>query len=271
MNTMAISLYTCVRNGLYLDYHVVEMLRHHLPLADEIVVNDGYSTDGTFETITRIDSKIKVFRSHWGTPAGQNWFVQFKEEARRRCTGDWCILLDPDEFIPEWEFDRLRKILQLTDRHIVRLDWVHFYGNYRVYNANPARHRWAQYKYQVHRNLDDMEIWGDGSNVRLKGRDYESIVEDQSVECHHFGVVRRPARLRQKFRFVDQVVSGRLNLLNLPGLIFDLMPYDWFDRDFLEDLAIYEGKHVQAVRDNPNEFVRDNLKLYDYLCKKSRK
>jgi glycosyltransferase involved in cell wall biosynthesis len=268
---MTISLYTSVTNGLYMDYHVVEMLRHHLPLVDEIVVNDGYSTDGTYEAITNIDGKIKVFRSHRGTANGQNWFVQFKEEARRRCTGDWCILLDADEFIPEWEFDRLRKILQVTDRHIVRLDWIHFYGNYKVYNANPARHRWAPYKYQVHRNLDDMEIWGDGSNVRLRGRDYESIVENQSVECHHFGVVRRPARLRQRNRVHNQVVFGSRNLLNLPGLIFDLMPYNWFDRDFLGDLAIYGGKYVQAVRDNPDEFVRDNFKLYDYLRKKSGK
>jgi glycosyltransferase involved in cell wall biosynthesis len=262
---MSISIYTCVKNGLYLDYHVAEMLRHHLPLADEIIVNDGFSTDGTLERISSIDSKVKVFRSDWGTPSGQDWFVHFKESARRRCTGDWCILLDPDEFIPEWEFDRIKKLLENTDRHIVRLRWIHFYGNYKVYNANPSRRQWAEFKYQIHRNLDDMQIWGDGSNVRLKGRDYTSTVDDESIVCHHFGVVRKPARLRQKFRYVDQVVSGRLSLLNIPNLIFDLMPYNWFDKDFIEDLAVYEGPYIQAVREKPEEFVRDNFKLYNYI------
>ena len=46
---MTISLYTFVRNGLELDFHVVQMLRHHLPLVDEVIVNEGYSTDDTFE------------------------------------------------------------------------------------------------------------------------------------------------------------------------------------------------------------------------------
>ena len=33
---MKISVYTSVRNGLYFDFHIAQMLRHHLPLADEI-------------------------------------------------------------------------------------------------------------------------------------------------------------------------------------------------------------------------------------------
>ena len=63
---MKLSLYTFVRNGLKYDFHVVEMLKHHLPLVDELIVNEGYSTDGTFERISNIDPKIQVFRSEWG-------------------------------------------------------------------------------------------------------------------------------------------------------------------------------------------------------------
>ena len=39
---MKLSLYTFVRNGLRYDFHVVEMLKHHLPLVDELIVNEGY-------------------------------------------------------------------------------------------------------------------------------------------------------------------------------------------------------------------------------------
>jgi glycosyltransferase involved in cell wall biosynthesis len=268
---MTISLYTSVTNGLYMDYHVVEMLRHHLPLVDEIVVNDGYSTDGTYEAITNIDGKIKVFRSHRGTPTGQNWYAQFKEEARRRCTGDWCILLDADEFIPEWEFDRIKAVLRTTDRHIVPLRWINFYGNYKVYNANPSKHIWNERKYQIHRNLPGMEVWGDGSNVKYNGHKYDDVVEDVHYLCHHFGVVRRPARLRQKNRLDHQARLGGRNLLNRLGLIFDLMPYNWFDEQFIDDLAIYEGPYIKAVLDNPDEFVRDRFKLHDYLLRRERR
>ena len=56
---LKLSLYTCVKDGLYYDYHVVDMLKHHLPLADEIIVNEGFSKDGSYEAIKDIDPKIK--------------------------------------------------------------------------------------------------------------------------------------------------------------------------------------------------------------------
>jgi hypothetical protein len=59
--TMLLSIYTYVKNGIHLDYHVVDMLKHHLPLADEIVVNEGFSTDGTFEVFPRLTRKSRSF------------------------------------------------------------------------------------------------------------------------------------------------------------------------------------------------------------------
>ena len=127
---MRISLYTGVKDGLFYDFHVEAMLRHHLPLADQIVVNEGFSTDGTFEAISRIDSKIQIHRFEWDRSDPNAWHRQFKNQARQLCTGDWCILLDCDEFIPEWEFARLRSFLETTDKPIVPVRFVHFYGNY---------------------------------------------------------------------------------------------------------------------------------------------
>ena len=59
---MKLSIYTFVQNGLYYDFHTVAMLKHHIPLVDEIIVNEGYSTDGTYEAICDLDPKVKVFR-----------------------------------------------------------------------------------------------------------------------------------------------------------------------------------------------------------------
>jgi hypothetical protein len=51
----------------------------------------------------------------------------------------------------------------------------------------------------------------------------------------------------------------------LPGFLFDMMPYKWKDADFLNDLAIYEGPDIRAVRENPGEFVRDDFLMYNHL------
>ena len=262
---MRLSVYTFVKNGLYQDYHLLDMLRHHLPLADEVVVHEGLSTDGTYEAIRNLDPKITVFRSDWDAHQGTDYAVRFKDAARLRCTGDWCVLLDCDEFIPEWEFEPLRKLLETTTAELLPVRLLNFYGNYKVYHADPEKIRWPGRKVIVHRNRPDVEIFGDGSSVRLKG--HEAAWDAPPVlDVHHFGSVRKPSRLREKWRNM----RGRLYLTAapkflLPSVLFDLFPHDWADPAYLPDLRTYEGPFVKAVRDNPTEFVRDRFRLYERL------
>jgi glycosyltransferase involved in cell wall biosynthesis len=261
-----LSVYTAVKDGLRYDFHVVAMLRHHLPLADEIIVNEGYSSDGTFEAISAIDPKIRVHRFHWDRSDPNGWHRAFKNQARELCTGDWCILLDCDEFIPEWEFARLRAFLESTDRTIARVHFLHFYGNYRVYMAKP-REITPDIGDRIHRNLPEIEVWGDGANVHVRGRhDDPALVADETFDVHHFGSVRHAARLRQKWRTqAKQHNAARPRWDRTPGFLFDLFPHRWDDRDLLEYLAIYEGPFIQAVREDPDEFTRDGFRLLRLL------
>ena len=263
---MRLSIYTFVKNGLYQDYHVVDMLRHHLPLADEIIVNEGYSTDGTYERISRIDPKIKIFRSHWGQASSFDWFLTFKNDARLACTGDWCILLDCDEFIPEWEFGRLRAYLEQTTAVLVPLKLLNFYGNYKVYHGTPEKVNWTARMVRIHRNLPEVEIWGDGANVRWRGEKAEEACSAEEFACHHFGFVRSAARLREKWRNLQgNLHNSRRKWFRIPSFVFNWFPHKWADPQFLPDLEVYEGPYIQAVRDNPDEFVRDGLSLYKLL------
>lgn len=263
---MRLSIYTFVKNGLFQDYHVVDMLRHHLPLADEIIVNEGHSTDGTYEAISRIDPKVKIFRTHWGQGDTTNWYLGFKNEARQRCTGDWCILLDCDEFIPEWEFDRLRDYIERTQDLMAPVRLLNFYGNYKVYHRDPEKVTWPARKMILHRNVPEIEVWGDGSNVRVRGTAMDWGAPEEEFVVHHFGFVRRAARLREKWREQGYLYgSRRREWLRVPSFFFDLFPHRWADPQFLPDLEVYEGPFIRAVRENPDEFVRDGFSLYKRL------
>ena len=265
---MRLSIYTFVKNGLFQDYHVVDMLRHHLPLADEIIVNEGYSTDGTYEQISRLDPKIKIFRSHWGQASSFDWFLKFKNDARQACTSDWCILLDCDEFIPEWEFDRLRTYLERTQDVMVPMRLVNFYANYKVFHRDPEKVNWPGRKMTIHRNVADIEVWGDGSNVRRRGTQLSWDTSTEEFACHHFGFVRSAARLREKWRNLQgNLHNSRRKWFRVPSFVFDWFPHRWADPQFLPDLEVYEGPYIKAVRDNPDEFVRDGLSLYKLLKK----
>jgi len=270
---MKISIYTFVRNGLYYDYHVADMLRHHLDLADEIIVNEGYSSDGTYEAIKDIHPKIKIFRCHWYDSNPKKFWIQFKNDARKKCTGDWCILLDCDEFIPEWEFENIKNYLLSTDKVVIPMQYINFYGNYKVYLKYNQKLNLPYKKYTIHRNLLDIEVWGDGSNVRLKGQKLLPFDEYDGpwFTVHHFGTVKNPARLREKWhwqsRFYIRTIKNRIKI---PKIFFRLFPHKWDDPHFLDDLEIYEGPYIKTVRENPDEFVRDDFYLYHLLVNKSR-
>ena len=267
---MKLSLYTFVRNGLHLDFHTVPMLKHHLPLADEIVVLEGYSTDGTYEAIRDIDPRIRIERAEWGRPGEFSWYTNFKDRARALCTGDWCLYLDCDEFLPDYDFARLRERLSSASEDLLPLEVVNFYGNYRVFHVNPEKVHWPGRKVAIHRNLPDVEFWGDGTNVRRHGQDYQwPPTRPYEFSCHHFGFVRRAARLREKWRKQGEMYRGKRGL-PIPSFVFDLMPHRWEDPMYMPDLRIFDGPYIKAVLDDPAEFTRDGMATYRALQRAGR-
>jgi glycosyltransferase involved in cell wall biosynthesis len=246
------------------------MLRHHLPLADEIVVNEGFSTDGTFEAVAAIDPKITVFRSAWGEQRTMEWYRDFKNAARRRCTGDWCLYLDCDEFIPEWQFEPLRRHLETTSEILVPLEEINFYGNYRVFHSNPEAIHWPSRKMAVHRNLPEIEFWGDATNVRHREIEFEWPPRPYEFCCHHFGFVRHPSRLREKWRAQNRIYTTRHFSVPLPSFVFDLLPHRWDDPHYASALKPYDGPVIAPVRHDPAEFIRDGGQMYAALTGQSR-
>lgn len=266
---MKISIYTFVKDGIKFDFHVVDMLRHHLDFADEIIVNEGFSSDSTYDRIRNIDPKIKIFRNEWDRSDPKTWSRKFKDQTRKLCTGDWCILLDCDEFIPEWDFENIRSHLAHTDKLIFGMHYLNFYGNYKVINLHPQKNGWPAVKHTIHRNINDIEVWGDGSNVRLKN--CEDEIEQQHyygvpfVNVHHFGFVRDAARLREKWRQQQSRNSNNSWGNLVPSFLFDLLPHKWSDSQFINDLDLYDGPFIKAVLNNPQEFIRDNMELYNFI------
>lgn len=258
---MKLSLYTAIKDGIANDLHIIAMLRHHLPLADEIIVNEGYSSDDTYERIIDIDPKIKVFRSKWEVPKNLQWCIGFKDDARRRCTGDWCIHLDSDEFIPEWEFAEIRRHLETATAPMLAVRFVNFYGNYRVFHANPEMASWPAKKMIIHRNFPEITFWGDGSNVKLQDVDFTWGMEPPQFTVHHFGMVRDPAILRYKWWVQGRAVAGKSTRFRPPRFAFRLRPHNWLDPQFYSNLAIYDGPSIAAVRSDPKEFTRDKMSL----------
>jgi glycosyltransferase involved in cell wall biosynthesis len=57
-----------VKDVLEQGYPFVEAIASALPICDEFLVSDGYSTDGTYEVlqkISKVNPKVKVHRCKW--------------------------------------------------------------------------------------------------------------------------------------------------------------------------------------------------------------
>lgn len=269
---MKISIYTLAKDAIRLDFHLKAMLAHHLQYADEIIVIECNSKDKTYQTITSFNNpKIRVFRENWNQTDS---YLGILNRAQSYCTGDWCIKLDIDEFIPEWEWEKIRAYLTDTTADIVPIRLINFYGNYLVFHGDPLKSCWPLNKWPIHRNSKMFEAWGDSSNVRIKGHDVEEgRAEDiAGFEVHHFGAVRYATRLREKWR--TQAIRNQRNtgmyterskIKILPSFLFNLFRHNWFDPAFMNYLKLYQGTVMNIVRQNPQEFVRDKMKLYNYL------
>jgi hypothetical protein len=56
-------------------------------------------------------------------------------------------------------------------------------------------------------------------------------------------------------------VSGKRTRFAPPMLMFRIFAHNWRDTEFFPDLAIYPGPDILAVKQDPEEFIRDNMVL----------
>lgn len=83
-------------------------------VADEIVILDTGSTDGTWEKLLDMkEPKVKPFYSAW-----KQDFAAARNEALRRCRGDWVVWADLDDRIDIASIPCIRQIAELAPKDV---------------------------------------------------------------------------------------------------------------------------------------------------------
>lgn len=116
---MKISAHTFITNPLSTGYYIcLPSIQSFLDFADEVVVVDGGTTDGSHERLCglRGAEKLRIVSNeltHWGP--GDSWerpqFAVSREVGYRHCTGDWAICFESDHILPEGARGDLREQL----------------------------------------------------------------------------------------------------------------------------------------------------------------
>jgi glycosyltransferase involved in cell wall biosynthesis len=214
---MKISAFTIVRNGIILEYPVVESILSILPIVDEYVVLVGKSEDDTLGIIRAIGSeKIRIIENEWRDDFKRDghFFSYLTNIAIGECKGDWAFSLQADEVIHEKDLPALRRLIEDCNKKdevkAISLRFRHFYGDYRTYN--PYGHRKACRI--IRNNGEVINIW-DGvafalrhtPETRLLKGPREHIVKS-AIRVYHYSSVKQPSKMLQKANLINVHYRG---------------------------------------------------------------
>ena len=240
-----ISAYTTVTNAIEREYCVEEAIHSVLRFADEVIVLDGGSTDGTLDLIFSIgDPRIKVYHMEWLHNIGIGIYGIAKSLSLARCTSDWCVLFDADEVYHEMDSDKIKKIPQSVSDNIValRFNTVHFYKDYNhILNGyKDWKDLYTEKVYMVrnHMGIYHGNINGDPDNFLL--RNGQPIPANKTVlldiPVFHYGHVRSENALLAKKNRMERYWHGDVT-------------YDKIDWIPTEKLTKFDGSHPAVMKE----------------------
>ena len=141
--------------------------------ADEIIIVDSGSTDGTLDVAARYTDR--VFHNPWGGFAKQRTF------GMHHATGDWVLFLDADEYVTDTLNQKINEILVNGSP----------YDGYKIHRVEhflgfPINHGTLNPSYQPRLLRNNKGFWTGGAHAHFEvDGDLGTIHEDLYHDCHN--------------------------------------------------------------------------------------
>ena len=130
-----VSGYTTTKNCISQEYPWEQCIQSMLGFANEVVVVDGGSDDGTWEKLlewSKNEEKLKVHQviRDWSHPRHAVFDGAQKAEARKRCTSQFLWQMDADEVVHEDDYEKIINLCRNFPRNttLVSLPVVEYWG-----------------------------------------------------------------------------------------------------------------------------------------------
>jgi glycosyltransferase involved in cell wall biosynthesis len=243
---MKVSGFTFIRNAVKYDYPIVEAIQSILPLCDEVIVAVGASADETLALIEQIgNSKIKIIKTTWDDSLREGGRVLALETdkayAEIAADADWCIYIQGDEVLPEWEIEKTRAAMleHKDDKNVEGLlfKYQHFYGSYDYIGAS---RRWYRNEIRIVRKDEKIASYKDAQGFRKA--DKKLNVKAIDAYIHHYGWVKHPE--------IQQLKQQDFNKLwhSDHWVKENVADVDAFDYGVVDHLSHYASAHPQVMQ-----------------------
>jgi glycosyltransferase involved in cell wall biosynthesis len=243
MKTLGFTL--CVRNCIETDYCWEESLNSVLPIADQVVVCDSESTDGTRERLEEIASsekKIKIVDWKWQNPKGDHYFiVNWYNHARKQLDTDLNFQIEADEVLSERSFNELRSIMALNEPISRRVLRYNFWQDHR--HMAPNGHVCS---HDVIR-LGDSGLFMPSDFPMPEAIPICNLSQTSNIEVFHYGFIRKRKGFFIKARRLQNELLGSYDP-RLAALEDEGENDNWMTHfQFPEPLREYFGPHPKSA------------------------
>ncbi|MGK0389468.1 MAG: hypothetical protein ACI94Y_002208 [Maribacter sp.] len=260
---MKISAFTMVRNADKYYFPIKESIMSALPIVDEFVVALGNNDadDRTRELIASINSdKIKIIDRLWS----EQGFIDgkiFADEtsfALSQCSGDWCIYLQADEVLHEYDLDTIQNACKtyLDDKQVdgFLFNYHHFWGDYEHYLPF---HGWYKNEIRIVRNHINVYSYKDAQSFR-KHENEKLNVAAINAYIYHYGWVRPPSVMQSKKKEQDSMHHGK----DATSKDYQSKP-PAFDYGALGKIPVFKESHPKVMEEFRAKMSWKNLLNYN--------
>ncbi len=242
---MTVAGFSFIRNAITYDYPIVEALRSILPICDYVVVAVGKSDDATLELVRQIaPEKIRIVETVWDDSLRDGAVLADETNKAFDAIGDdadWCIYIQGDEVLPEWEHEKVKNALEMWQKDAntegVLLKYRHFYGSF---DYVATSRNWYRNEIRIIKNDKKIRSYKDAQGFRKN--DNKLKVRALDAYIHHYGWVRNPQAQQRKqvnmnkYWFTEDFVREKIDTV------------DTFDYGDIHSLARYELPHPVVMQ-----------------------
>lgn len=272
---MKLSGYTTTRNCYKLQYPFEKSILSMLDFCDEVVVGDSSDVgEGTMERLLELEKenpKLKVH--HWDLDYKSPNYGIFdgvmKANARSKCSGDWLIQKDMDEFFHEDDSNKIRKLCEELEKqqnvNAVAMPVVEYWGSIAKVRCdiNPWKERISKNNPDITHGIPvQLRVYKDGLLYSKHGSDGCNLINKQTGEMYPVAgfMTQQAASLRSLAVSDERYLPHYEKWYNE---IVDQLPtiyhFSWYDiKRKIEIYRDYWGNHWSSLygetKDTSNMF-----------------